>query len=111
MWPGDQIWLVFTVYELRNFFFKAKEEKKLSREKKQKKLCDRDWMGPEKLKNIYCLGHLQKFGSRCCIVFRRINVPEFVCPSSCRYTLDHFLVWAVLNSAVRTILIQVPWGT
>lgn len=59
MWPGDQIWLVFTVYELRTFFFfKAKEEKKLSREKKQKKLCDGDWMGPEKLKNIYCLAHL-----------------------------------------------------
>ena len=50
MWPGDQIWLVFAVYELRIFFFKAKEEKKLSREKKQRNLCDRDWMGPEKLK-------------------------------------------------------------
>lgn len=98
VWPGTKSGLCSQSMN-KKFFLKQKKRRNCQ-EKRSRKTMWQGLDGVQKLKNIYCLGHLQKFGSRCCIVFRWINVPEFVCPSSCRYTLDHFLVWAVLNSAV-----------
>lgn len=106
----DQIWLVFIVYELRNFFLKQKKRRNCQ-EKRSRKLCDRDWMGPEKLK-IFTVQAICRSFIAAAVQYSVIKCAQSSCVHPpVGYTLDHFLVWAVLNSAVRTILIQVPWGT